>query len=724
MKYNYLLALFLLSFYTYSNAQIRDSVMEDSMYKEVERAYNLFEQFDYGAAINISDKVIEYASKTNNNHLKAKAYNVLGNTYYNTGNDSLCFDYLFKSRDYFLKSEDIGNVIKATSDIGVTYREFDSIEKSNTYFKEAIELGRASQNKDEIIYPLYNYARYLSNEKQDYATALSYYKEAYELSKTSELVIGRSIIGYLYMKMSDIYYELGDVAAYDFYYTESVAYAKKYQFYSILASLYRLQSDRYYANNQPEKAFLALRQYTQVADTIYTFRELEIAKEVEASIRMMDNEEELVRVNKDKEKQAAAFKKAKVSNFVFLALIVILLLGVYAIFKKNKQLKSAKEKAEALSNVKSKFYSEISHELRTPLYGVIELSRLLLKENVNSSHKEYLESLNFSGNHLLSLINNVLQLNKVESGMMTLEFLEFRPRILILDIVESLEYAIRHSNNKIQLDYDTHIPDVLVGDSLKLSQILINLISNAIKFTSDGTITIITKLVNEGEEEVTVHFAIKDDGIGISKENQTKIFEEFYQEHAASEKELKGTGLGLSIVKMTLDAMGSTIHIDSVKGEGAIFSFELKLAKSTKAIINDADLKDLTEDLRHKKILIVDDNKINLLVTKKILDQYGVDSQVVDSGEKAITLTKEMTFDCILMDINMPELDGYETTEIIRNNGDHTPIIALTATSTEEVERNIRGQQMNGYVLKPFITTDFIQKIHGAVVAKKKEAHF
>ena len=720
MIHRCLLYIFSLSMSFFATAQVKDSIMEDSMYKEVERAYDLFDQFDYGEAIKISDKVIDYASKTNNNHLKAKAYNVLGNTYYNTGNDSLCFDYLFKSRDYFLKSKDIGNAIKTTSDIGVTYREFDSIEKSNVYFKEAIELGRTSQNKDEIIYPLYNYARYLYSDQKDYTNALAYYKEAYELSKTSELVKGRSIVGYLYMRMSDIYYELGDVANYDFYYGESVAYAKKHQFYGILATLYRLQSDRYYKDSQPEKAFLALRQYTEVADTIYTFRELEIAKEVEASIRIKDSEEKLSLANTEKEKQAIAYRKAQRSNIIFIVLIMILLLAVYAIFNKNKQLKIAKEKAEALSNVKSKFYSEISHELRTPLYAVIELSRLLLKENVNSSHKEYLESLNFSGNHLLSLINNVLQLNKVESGKMTVEFLEFRPKVLILNIVESLEYAIRHSNNRIQLAYDVNIPEVLIGDSLMLSQILINLISNAIKFTSNGTIRIITKLVEEQEDEVTVYFAIKDDGIGISKENQIKIFEEFYQEHAKSEKSFKGTGLGLSIVKTTLDAMGSTIAIDSTKGEGATFSFELTLSKSTKPMIKEGDLQDLTLELKHKKVLIVDDNKINLLVTKKILDQYGIDTQVIDSGEKAIALMKETSFDCILMDIHMPELDGYETTEMIRKNGDLTPIIALTATSTEEIERNINGRQMNGYILKPFITTDFIQKIHGAVMKHSK----
>lgn len=702
-------------------AQETNTIVEDSMYNEVERAYGLFEQFDYGAAIKISDKVIDYATKTNNSHLKAKAYNVLGNTYYNTGNDSLCFDYLFKSRDYFLKSKDTGNAIKVTSDIGVTYREFDSIATSTLYFKEAIDLGRSSQNTDEIIYPLYNYGRYLYTYEQDCTNALVYFKEAYDLSQSSSLVEGRSIVGYLYMKMSDCYYEIGDESNYKFYYNESIAYAKKYNFYGILATLYRSQSDRYYASNKSEEAFLALREYTQVADTIYTFRELEIAKEVEANFRIKDTKEKLILANREKEKQAIAYKKAQVSIVIFIILIIVLLLGVYAIFKKNKQLKIAKEKAEALSNVKSKFYSEISHELRTPLYAVIELSRLLLKENVNSSHKEYLESLNFSGNHLLSLINNVLQLNKVESGKMTLEFLEFRPKILILDIVESLEYAIRHSNNRIQLAYDVNIPEVLVGDSLKLSQVLINLISNAIKFTNDGLIRITTKLLDEHEDEVTVYFAIKDSGIGISKENQTKIFEEFYQEHDPSEKSFKGSGLGLSIVKTTLEAMESTIDIDSIKGEGSTFSFVLKLSTSTKPMIKEEDLIDLSQDLRQKKILVVDDNKINLLVTKKILDQYYIDAEVVDSGTKAIALLKETRFDCILMDIHMPELDGYETTEKIRESGDQTPIIALTATSTEEVERKISGRHMNGYILKPFITADFIQKIHDAVMQKQEE---
>ncbi|WP_299681977.1 ATP-binding protein [uncultured Dokdonia sp.] len=707
-----------MSFYSFMNAQVQDSVIIDSMYKEVERAYNMFDQFDYGEAIKISDQVIDYATKTNNDHLKAKAYNVIGNSYYNTGNIRLCFDYLFKSRDYFLKSGNVGNAIKVTSDIGVTYRELDSISTSNIYFKEAISLGRTSQNKDEIIYPLYNYARHLHNVEKDYDNALVYYSEAYELSKESTLVKGRSILGYLYMRLSDVYFEIDDINNYNFYFNESVSYAKQYDFYGILATLYRTQSERYSQKENYKDAFLALREYTQVADTIYTFRELEIAKEIETKFRNKDNEEKLFLANQEKEQQAIAFKKTRVSNIIFIIVSSILLLAVYAIFNKNKQLKIAKEEAEYLSNVKSKFYSEISHELRTPLYAVIELSRLLLKENVNSSHKEYLESLNFSGNHLLSLINNVLQLNKVEAGKMTLEFLEFRPKNLVLDIIESLEYAISDSHNKVQLAYDATIPEVLVGDSLKLSQILINLISNSIKFTSNGTITIRVKLIETIGDEVTLYFAIEDDGIGISKEGQKKIFEEFYQEHSKTKKSFKGTGLGLSIVKRMLDAMESEIMIDSAEGKGATFSFELKVSKSSKAIIKDEDLKDLTKGLAHKKVLVVDDNKINLLVTKKILDQYDITSQAVDSGEKAINLIKETSFDCILMDIHMPELDGYETTKIIRKNGDQTPIIALTATSTEEIEDKINRQLMDGYILKPFVTSDFIEKIYDTIVEK------
>lgn len=717
---DYMFSLFLcLTLCVYG--QNEEAVLLDSMSKEVERAYDLFDKFNYGDAIKISQKVIDYAEATSNDHLKAKAYNVLGNTYYNTGNDSLCFDYLFKSRDLLLKVNDIDNAIKTTSDIGVIYREYNDIEKANLYFNEAIDLGREYQNKNEIIYPLYNYGRYL-HSIEDYKSALAYFNEAYELSKESELVEGRSIIGYLYLRLNDIYNTIGDKEKSASFYKKGVEYTQKHKLYGVLASFYRNQSNIYYQDNKTAEAFTTLRKYTEVADTIYTYQELEIAKqaELETNRFLKENEEKLQLANQEKELQATTIKKAKVYNTLLIALIAILLLGVYAIFKKNKQLKIAKEKAEELSKVKSKFYSEISHELRTPLYAVIELSRLLLKENVNSSHKEYLESLNFSGNHLLSLINNVLQLNKVESGRLKIEFLEFEPKNMILSIIESLEYALRDSKNKIQLDYDTHIPELLVGDSLKLSQVLINLISNAIKFTSNGTITITTKLLKDQKDEVSVFFAVKDDGIGISRENQAKIFEEFYQERSNTGKTFKGTGLGLSIVKRTLDAMGSAIKIDSVKGEGATFSFELQLSKSAKSVLKDEDFKSLIADLSDKTILVVDDNKINLLVTKKILNQYNIASEVVDSGKKAIELVKETSFDCILMDIHMPELDGYETTTIIRKFDKETPIVALTATSTEEVESQIYGQYMSGYILKPFITAEFIQKIHCVTVKQEQ----
>jgi len=463
MRYRDCILTVFLCFAIYTYGQEKEKNLLDSMSREVNRAYDLFDKFNYGDAIKVSHKVIDYAEKTSNDHLKAKAYNVLGNTYYNTGNDSLCFEYLFKSRDLLLKVKDIDNAIKTTSDIGVTYREYNDIENANLYFKEAIHLGRQSQNVNEIIYPLYNYGRYL-HTKKDYKNALIYFNEAYELSKQSTLVKGRSIIGYLYLRLNDIYNELGDKQKSNFFYQEGITYSKEHKLYGVLASFYRNQSETYYLDNNTEEAFTTLKKYTEVADTIYTYQELEIAKqaELETNRFLKENTEKLNLANQEKEVQATTIKKAKIYNLLLIALSTILLLGVYAIFKKNKQLKIAKEKAEELSKVKSKFYSEISHELRTPLYAVIELSRLLLKENVNSNHKEYLESLNFSGNHLLSLINNVLQLNKVESGRMKIEFLEFEPKNLILNIVESLEYALRNSNNKVQLEYDTDIPEVLV----------------------------------------------------------------------------------------------------------------------------------------------------------------------------------------------------------------------------------------------------------------------
>ena len=340
----------------------------------------------------------------------------------------------------------------------------------------------------------------------------------------------------------------------------------------------------------------------------------------------------------------------------------------------------------------------------------------MLRENDNIEHKEYLESLKFSGNHLMSLINNVLELNKVESGEMKLNEQNFSLKTLTINIIDSLEYALQNSNNQIHLNYDAELPETMVGDSLKLSQVLINLISNAIKFTHNGHINITIKKVDSDEDKSVVYFEVKDDGLGIPKEKQAKIFEDFYQEHSKNENSYKGTGLGLSIVKLITDTMGSTIEIESEENVGSTFFFTVKFNKTGNIETERVERVIYNEAIKGARILVVDDNKINQIVTKKVLEDLEIRPFIASDGTEAISLIKKDDFDCILMDLHMPGLNSYETTERIREFNLNIPIIALTAASTEEVEKKIKYSKMNGYILKPFLTVDLIDKIYSAII--------
>ena len=432
------------------------------------------------------------------------------------------------------------------------------------------------------------------------------------------------------------------------------------------------------------------------------------------------NQEKIELIENKRLVQEISLNKTKNYNFILVILSVLLLLATYLVFRKGKQFKMACDRAQELSKTKSKFYSEISHELRTPLYAVIELSNLLLQENPSLKQKEYLDSLKFSGNHLLALINNILELNKEESQKVQLDLVNFNLDQLINNVIDSLEFALQNRKNTIILNYDVALPKLLIGDSFKLSQVLINLISNAIKFTENGHIKINIKLEREKEDDVLVYFEVNDNGIGISEEMQENIFKEFHQEKAAVNSSYGGTGLGLSIVKNLLKIMKSDIHLKSKIGQGSSFYFNVNFKRGLQFIkkdrLNEAQLKLLKEC----SILIVDDNKINQMVTKKILDNYHIKNQAVSDGFTAIKFLDKMHFDCILMDLHMPNMDGYETSKLIKQQNYLGSIIALTASASEEVEDKIKLSEIDDYILKPFMIIHLLTKILESIEVKNK----
>ncbi|WP_298508224.1 ATP-binding protein [uncultured Kordia sp.] len=687
-------------------------MLKDSMLAEKERAFKLFEQGKHGESIAINNKVLKYAKEINDSILMGRCYASLGNSHYFVSKDSLSFYYLFKAKDIFEKAKDTFNLVLSYNDIGVNYKDFDSIPKANMYFNKAVDLAKAGGYEVDMIYPLSNVAELKIYEEKKYDIGIQYSLETLDIMSKIPLYEDRKLKALIYVQLAYAYYKIKDFKNHQLYFDKSIEASKKYSHIEVLANLYKEQAELFRKDNKLEKAYDFMKKHVIFNDSLNKIKEFEKAKQIEADNFLRENEEKVRLLEAEQDFKDATITKFQTYNTVLGLFVLGLLISIYLIYKKNKQFSIAKKKAEKLSKAKSNFYSEISHELRTPLYGVIELSKLLLKENVNSSHKEYLESLNFSAGHLLSLINNVLELNKIESGEMKLEVLDFKLKNLINSIADSLEYALRNSKNKIHILYDDTIPVSLKGDSLKLSQVFINLISNAIKFTTNGNIYVTVKLLEDLEERVKIYFEVKDDGIGISREKQEQIFEKFYQEQTKIEQSYKGTGLGLSIVKRILNVMESSINIESNVNQGAKFSFELIFHKQETTKLQDNTLENIRKEIANKRILIVDDNKINQLVTKKILDEFQVITTVVDSGEKAISAVKAATFDCILMDLHMPDLDGYETTSLIRAFNSEVAIIALTASSSEEVEEKMNTHEMDGYIMKPFLTADFIATIH------------
>ncbi|MGB3775081.1 MAG: response regulator, partial [Leeuwenhoekiella sp.] len=371
--------------------------------------------------------------------------------------------------------------------------------------------------------------------------------------------------------------------------------------------------------------------------------------------------------------------------------------------------------AEKASMIKAQFLSTITHELRTPMYTVIGLTHLLMEENPTEEQKKHLDSLKFSGEYLLSLINNILDLNKLEANKVEVEFTSFNLKKRVDDVIFALTRSAEERGNKLELVYDVDIPEQLMGDPMMISQILINLIGNANKFTRDGDIFVRVKQVSQSDNQIYLHFEVEDTGEGISKKKQKNIFQNFTQGSVQINRKFGGTGLGLSIVRRLLDLQNSSIDLESTLGKGSKFFFDLKYNVVKQKDI-DAE-KDKVYDIDYecfkgRRILVVEDNKINQMITRKILEKNGMNCDVADNGEIAIEKIRFEEFDVVLMDIHMPGISGTEATKKIRQFNEDLPILALTAVTIDE---NIDDFYVAGFtdiIPKPYKVEEFFSKIY------------
>ena len=376
--------------------------------------------------------------------------------------------------------------------------------------------------------------------------------------------------------------------------------------------------------------------------------------------------------------------------------------------------------AENAVKAKQQFLSNMSHEIRTPMNAIIGFTKVVLKTELTARQKEYLDAIKMSGDALIVLINDILDLAKVDSGKMTFEKTPFKMKSSVSAMLHLFEPKIQEKNLKLVKEYDTKIPDVLIGDSVRLHQIILNLVSNAVKFTTKGKITVSVHLLYEDAEKVIIEFAVSDTGIGIPEDRLDKIFENFQQASSHTSRLYGGTGLGLAIVKQLIEPQGGTIRVKSEMGQGSTFSFTLSFLKTNAEAQLHNEILELNTEIKNIKVLVVEDIPLNQLLMKTLLDDFGFEREIAENGKIAIEKLEENEYDVILMDLQMPVMNGFETTEYIRKTmQSKIPIIALTADVTTVDLAKCKAVGMNDYLAKPVDERLLYSKILGSLKQPK-----
>ena len=384
----------------------------------------------------------------------------------------------------------------------------------------------------------------------------------------------------------------------------------------------------------------------------------------------------------------------------------------------ENELKLAKRTAEDAKNAQQLFLANMSHELRSPINGVVGMANLLELTSLTADQKEYLDLIRYSSGLLVALINDILDLSKMQAGMFQLEEIVFDPRVVLEQVTKTYRGKAEQKDIGVSCAIDPAIPPVLLGDPTRLAQILSNFLSNAVKFTYSGQINITADLQSLTEDTVQVAFKVTDTGIGIPTEIKEKIFSSYVQSNSSISRTYGGTGLGLSIIKELADLHNGQVSVESELGTGSTFKIVLPFSLSSKSLPPVFDNIILLPSLKGKRVLVIEDNPVNQRVAKESLESAEIVVEVADNGFVGLFLLKQHPFDVILLDINMPGMDGYETARKIRKELKlSTPIIAVTSYALKEDRDLCFAAGMDGFITKPYSIGELLTEINNKIAA-------
>ncbi len=727
--------IFLISFICISLSIVQgQTVTKDSIIAGVFEAYNLMSKTYLVQSHNLLNQLEKDALKLNDTIALAYLYNVKGVFYNATGNYELSNKLYNKSRQFYdsqIKTDDdepTKRSLMVLGNIAINYKKKKEYAKSDSLLLYCIKrLNKLHYNRVFFSYRALA-ETYLErgyyNETIDLCDEAYAEFQTYDFANESEIVkkrIPNRILKRIMLLKAFALFELNkdlneanrildeysfgdlELSVWDDYFVQAKINNYKFQYFDITKrnndSLEHYRKLVFKNTNTTISIIDSIKVELRKYNWKYFVKEQEIQKE------------QLLQQNKINELKNTKIIITLISFLV--GLLILLIFFIIKSFRKQKDLnKVLVQKNGVLKNIdeqRLRFFSVMSHELRTPIHGIYSAANLLEKEENEKEISNYLNIISYSSTHLKTLINNMLQYSRFELEKIQLKSEETNLKALIQSVVNSFSNNAKNENCKIHLSFDSNIPEVNTDQSI-LSQILINLIGNAIKYTTNGNIWVIASLEDKTETAAKVTLKVKDDGIGIQKEDQEFIFNAF---KGVNNNFGDSTGLGLYIVKNLLSLFDSKIYLQSAKNEGATFFFTVELPRSRGLLENQEE----RPVIKNKKVLVVDDNRINVIVTKKTLEKEGCICDSAMSGEAAIELVKQNEYDIVLMDINMDVMNGYEASVIITSLQPSLPIIALTALDFNEVQVKAKISNISSILTKPFKKEDLITQIHYLTMA-------
>lgn len=691
-------------------------------------------------------------------------YNIVGISYDLESHYDSSLHYFIEFLHFNRSQNYTKGIARATNNLSIVYQNLQEYEVSLNYARQSFELELQIGDSLGAAQSLTNMAnQYIRLDKLDSAQVFFDLSQSYyfDLNETELTAYNHEGLGEIALKthqyglaISHLEKALRQWIAEDNKYHEAQAYlfigkaylnqGKMTKAYEkllmaeelatplnsapILMEVFEQLSDWYEKNGKFPEALRYLQLHTKYQGLVFDEEKARQLASIEAQYGLVEKDAEIASLSQSSSQQQSEIRlQRQIQNTLFISVVVLLSLLTIVIRyswrtkqtnkmlevkreevkKKNLEIVHQKYKALRASKAKSRFLAMMSHEIRTPMNAVIGITNLLLQEDPRKDQEESLNTMKFAAENLLVLINDILDYNKIEAGKIEFENIPFNLQMLL----QSLRNSIKGKAAEKQLDLifalDPQLPHLVKGDPTRLAQILTNLLSNAVKFTERGKVELKMDLEKATETQYHLVISITDTGIGISKDNLNSIFESFQQATSDITRRYGGTGLGLSITKKLIELQGSQIQVESEQGRGTRFFFTLTFEKTSQtASALPTSRSPQFRDLKGVQVLIAEDNQVNELVARRFLNKWGVEVDAVPDGLQAVTRVQEKSYDLVLMDLQMPIMDGFKATRKIRNLSHADlralPIIALTASAMNEIRHKAFEAGVTDFIAKPF----------------------